>query len=1020
MARAKIVRSPGALFIGLLLIPAAALAQNTGIAGVVKDTSGAVIPGVTVEAASPALIEKVRSVVTDSQGLYSIVDLRPGIYTVTFTLTGFQTVRREGIELTGSFTAAVNAELTVGAVAETLTVSGSSPSVDVRNVVQAQVLTSEVRESLPTDRSALGMSELLPGVTVSSTSRAVGHDVIGIADNRGGSMIHGSRAADYQLMLDGTPQDMGGSGQGQSWQSIPSEVQEFVYELTALSAENIYGGVRVNIIPKEGGNRFSFYTYGAYADPKLEGNNITPQLEAQGVFNPDKIQQWDLNLAIGGPLKADHLWFFTAAREHGQNEQIAGMYKAIDLNSYVFNPALGTAGNVNLNKPAVNQARYNEEGLRLTWQASQNNKLSLYTSTQPRNSVAYNVSGTLAYEASLRQNWQPHRMTQGNWKSVITPKLLLEAGGMYNMQQGPSDTSVPALEYSNIVSVTDAGTGFTYRAPAVYGGRSYINHPSAKITLSYVTGAHAAKVGYIAEWAENYTLANASDPLASLPSVSNNMTFTFRNGVPIQITEYNYPRTTGTSFFEHGAFAQDQWTLKRLTVNAGLRLELYHGSVRNGDTSGPNQYVGFQQWTGLSNVPNWKDLTPRLGVAYDVFGTGKTAIKGTFSKYVVNDANAFQALVNPIGFNLTTTRNWTDSNPNDFAGGQYVGNGVPSCNLANPSANGDCGSISNTAFATAATTTHIDPAYQSGWGVRAYDWERGVSIQQQVTPQLSVNFAYTKRTFGNFIVTDNLAVRPSDYDQYCVTAPTDPRLGSVSGSQVCGLYDLSPAARARTPNNLVTPSAKFGTQTESWQGIDLLFNARLPHSTVLSGGLNNGTAGTLLSGTGGTMNSSSACFVYNSPQLRFCDVRAPWRSDVRIVASTALWWGLTGAITMLSEPGSVITAAYTVTNANIGKTVQFVDPARTTFSGGSATVALVAPDTLFNDRLNQIDIRLAKTFGMGSVRGSNVKGRLTLDIGNLLNASTAQLQNNTYGGSWLKPVAILQPRVFKPGLLIEF
>jgi hypothetical protein len=157
--------------------------------------------------------------------------------------------------------------------------------------------------------------------------------------------------------------------------------------------------------------------------------------------------------------------------------------------------------------------------------------------------------------------------------------------------------------------------------------------------------------------------------------------------------------------------------------------------------------VAFQQWPGLNNVPDWKDLTPRLGIAYDLFGTGKTALKGTFSRYVVNDANAFQALVNPIGFNLTTTRSWTDRN----------GNFVPDCNLADPAANGECGPISNPAFATAATTTHVDPVYQQGWGVRAYDWEKGFSIQQQVLPQLSVNFGFTRRTYGNFTVTHNQA-----------------------------------------------------------------------------------------------------------------------------------------------------------------------------------------------------------------------------------------------------------------------
>src|SRR6187431_502356 len=136
MFRSKVAGGLVVLGVALLLMPERALAQNTGIAGVVRDPSGAVIPGVTVEAASPVLIEKVRTVTTDAQGLYSIVDLRPGTYTVTFTLAGFSSIRREGVELIGSFTATVNAELKVGAVEETLTVTGEAPNVDTRNVVQ--------------------------------------------------------------------------------------------------------------------------------------------------------------------------------------------------------------------------------------------------------------------------------------------------------------------------------------------------------------------------------------------------------------------------------------------------------------------------------------------------------------------------------------------------------------------------------------------------------------------------------------------------------------------------------------------------------------------------------------------------------------------------------------------------------------------------------------------------------------------------------------------------------------------
>ncbi|MBM3466151.1 MAG: carboxypeptidase regulatory-like domain-containing protein, partial [Armatimonadetes bacterium] len=288
VARSKIVGTIGVLFVGLWLMPAAAWAQNTGIAGVVRDSSGGVLPGVTVEASSPALIEKVRTVVTDGQGLYSIVDLRPGTYTVTFTLPGFSTVRREGIELTTSFTATVNAELTVGGVQETITVSGEAPTVDTRNVVQAQVLGEEIREAVPTARSAMGMAELIPGITVTAVTRptGVGHDVVGVADARGAINFHGSKNIDNSLQLDGTQLDKAGNGTTSAWQAIPSEVREYVYEVAAMSAETMGGGVRVQVVPKEGGNRFSLYAFSAFTNPALQRGNLSQKLIDLGVPTP--------------------------------------------------------------------------------------------------------------------------------------------------------------------------------------------------------------------------------------------------------------------------------------------------------------------------------------------------------------------------------------------------------------------------------------------------------------------------------------------------------------------------------------------------------------------------------------------------------------------------------------------------------------------------------------------------------------------------------------------------------------
>ncbi len=350
----RIVVTLSAMLACVAAIPAAAVAQTTGIAGTVRDTSGAVIPGVTVEASSPALIEKVRSVVTDEQGLYSIVDLRPGLYTVTFTLPGFATVRREGIELTGSFTATVNAELRVGAVSETVTVSGEAPTVDIRNVVQEKVLTDEVREALPTGRSILAMSEIIPGISVVTGTRPSAHDVAGTSDVRGASTIHGGRPGDFIMQFDGAPITIAGSGAQQAYQVNPGEVQEYVFEMAALSAETLAGGIRANIIPKEGGNQFTGYFFTGYANDTLQSSNLTDQLIALGVSRPNKLRShWDVNGSVGGPIKRDRLWFFASYRNWGQNEEIVGMYRPIDPRSFVFDPRLGAAGNVDLNRPAI-------------------------------------------------------------------------------------------------------------------------------------------------------------------------------------------------------------------------------------------------------------------------------------------------------------------------------------------------------------------------------------------------------------------------------------------------------------------------------------------------------------------------------------------------------------------------------------------------------------------------------------------------------------------------------------------
>ena len=294
-----------------VLVPALASAQGA-IAGVVKDTSGGVLPGVTVEAASPALIEKVRSVITDGTGQYQIVSLPPGAYTVTFTLPGFNTLKREGIELSGNFTAQVNADLRVGALEETVTVTGEAPTVDVQNTARQRIVDREIIENIPAGRNIWALGALNPGITTTTPG-----DVGGAVINATTSMSsHGGRSNDGWTSMNGiTMNAMASTGFTTRLIYNMASLQEVTLDYSANTAEVPTGGVRVNIIPREGGNTFNGTFYSSFANGAMQGNNFTDELRAQGLRTPDGVRKlFDINPGFGGPLKRDKVWFYGSAR----------------------------------------------------------------------------------------------------------------------------------------------------------------------------------------------------------------------------------------------------------------------------------------------------------------------------------------------------------------------------------------------------------------------------------------------------------------------------------------------------------------------------------------------------------------------------------------------------------------------------------------------------------------------------------------------------------------------------------
>src|ERR1051325_9017502 len=398
-----------------VFVPAAAYAQAS-IAGVVRDTSGAVLPGVTVEAASPALIEKVRSVVTDGTGQFKVVDLRPGTYSVTFTLPGFNTFKRDGIELAGSFTATVNADLRVGSLEETITVSGAAPVVDVQNVTQQRVLEKEVLDAIPVGRSQHSYANMIPGMTGPL-------DYGGTTNlNLNTLSVHGSRANEQRVMVDGMSISAP-SGDGQLSNFIPdmTSTQEVAVSYSAGAAEQAFGGVQLNMIPREGGNVLKGSFFATAVNSSFQSSNYNSDLAAQGLKTPGGLKQvYDVNPGVGGPLVKDKLWFYSAARGQSNESYQAGLWEnknAGNPDRWDYDP--------DYSKPAVQPLIQKSANTRLTWQVTPKNKVSAFYEHQYR--VWEQISPTIAPESATKYDFPENEFLTGSYTSPITNRWLVDA-----------------------------------------------------------------------------------------------------------------------------------------------------------------------------------------------------------------------------------------------------------------------------------------------------------------------------------------------------------------------------------------------------------------------------------------------------------------------------------------------------------------------------------------------------------------------------------------------------------------
>jgi hypothetical protein len=1033
------------VILAVLLLPASAFAQAS-LTGTVRDASGGILPGVTVEAASSALIEKTRSAVTDASGQYRIIDLRPGSYTLTFTLPGFSTVKRENIDLSGTQTLTIPVEMKVGGLEETITVTGETPVVDVQSARREVVMKSDVIQAIPAARAAGSLLNATPGLEVDNNGVALSPTMtfFNAHSSRANS---GAVAGEGRMTVNGMTVAAARSGGVASYVYDTANAEEVGVVVGGGLGESEVGGPVMNLVPRSGGNRFAGSAFLNEAGSWSRGNNLTDEVKALNpnlTQTPGIIQSYDASGSFGGPIKRDHLWFY-------------GSYRTLDTQTAME----GISGNANAGDPGrwdwvgsplsarLVQDRQMIIG-RLTGQVGKN-RLTFNSEYQHRcegtpletgtdgchkrgddwvglgNNAAPFQSPEATSTASRGYFDVPYHLTQVAWSSPLNSKLLLDAGYTafrYNPLFGfpPPDgitNLIPVTEQSNAINPATGlryapQPNYTYRAVEQWGwavGKT----DGWQATASYVTGAHSMKAGY---------QGNRLDQTDQTLTNDNQLAYRFNQGVPNAVT-YRLPDFGHRTITKlNGFFIQDSWTHERLTVQGALRYDRVTSfSPVEGNGTDRSSFLNPSpiSFPVVQGVNAFNDLTPRVGLAYDLFGNGKTAIKfnwGHYLAYAANDAPYTSSNPAVTVVNSVANRGWTDSN-HDY---------VVDCDLLNPSANGECVAATGNGvnFGRSGKATQVNPDILHGWGVRPSDYQSTVTVQQQILPRVSADFSFTHRTFHGFFVTDDLN-RPvgSSYETYTLTAPQDSRLPDGGGYPIT-VYVPTAAANAIAPQTYMTAESDFGPERDShWNGFDITLNARLNGGLTTQLGTSTGRAVVDTCATVTKFNNVANNGTEAGPDPRGCHNIDPWQTTLRGLASyTIPKVDVLISATLRSQAALPLTAGWQVPNSVIAAALGHLPPGAS--ATGNTTIQLTNnSDKLFVDnRRTQVDMRFAKVLRFGRTRSD-----IGIDLNNLLNTNYATGYNTTYiyntdnsprPSGWGTPTGIYAPRFVRVNFTVNF
>jgi hypothetical protein len=970
----------GALVLcAVLALPSLAFAQAQ-IVGQVRDESGGVLPGVTIEAASPAIIEKVRSAITDDQGRYRIEALRPGTYKLTFTLAGFSTVVRDGIDVPSEVVVTINADLKVGALEETITVSGETPQVDVQQASRTQVITRDIIDTLPVSRNVMSIGVLSPGVRQGTP------DVGGSRmTEQVGLRAHGLGGDDAEQLVEGMSiQSLEGASQAYFDDMLQSEITIMT---SAIPADTSGGGIRMNSVLKDGGNIFSGAAFIGFSSGSWQSDNAGSELRAspRSINSPNAIKHIHMFTgSMGGPIKRDKLWFLVAARHQSSDELITDVPVQITapdgevINSYLDTYVRGPS-------------------LRLTWQAAQKHKLATFIQRWWKRKGKDFGAGQDPRASQFRDPRHAHH-TVGNvrWTTPLTNRILLEAGYSWTLFDWLG-APMPGVEQPRGTPLWYIKTRKTDTQRQVHPECAYTASNSAQPgcttwgsnqiqrqdntrhvfqgVMSYVTGSHSIKFGYNHEIGPDGRMGNTHN---------GDLYQNYTAGRPSTVTVWNTPlEAPGIVDYDSAVFLQDSWTIKRLTLNPGLRVEWFSAGMRAVAVDG-GRFVPARFFPEERGLLKWgPDYAPRMAAVYDLFGDGRTALKTNFSKYHRQYDADPAAAYSPVGL-TSENRNWFDcvlnaaGNACSGAAAATNNNGIVEDHEIGPSpAGGAFGILRNN------TLGDLD---------RRYNWEFTAGVQHQVLPRLAVGAMLFKRQIHEIPLTDRSNITTADYTPFQTPMPAeisrDPDVAAVLNPSA--VYGIGLIDRSANDNRSL------------YTGFEASFSARLPGGAMMFGSWTAEKNVSVFCESDDNPNGPPTGDLYQGRNVaqggRFCDQRnfdMPLLHEFKLAGNYGLPFGF--------DFGAVVQSF-----GGLERVVTW-QPAAALFPNGQRTQAqtliLTEPGSLYGERWDQLDINFKKNIRYGSKVHT-----FQLDIFNVFNNNSIRTMNDTVGTSLGQVTAIMPGR----------